>query len=138
MQGRSTEGAGQEHLAGEPAGHDASGNLRLHDFGRYLRQRIVEDFAGAGREASVKYIDPSYTIRGVPANPYDSVYCIRLAHAAVHAAMAGRTDLVVGRWRGRFVHVPMPLVVSSRNQVDPHGDLWLSVLEATGQPPLLT
>ncbi|WP_326554531.1 ATP-dependent 6-phosphofructokinase [Micromonospora sp. NBC_01813] len=131
------EGAGQEHLAGEPAGHDASGNLRLHDFGRYLRQRIVEDFASAGVEASLKYIDPSYTIRGVPANPYDSVYCIRLAHAAVHAAMAGRTDLVVGRWRGRFVHVPMPLVVSTRNQVDPRGDLWLSVLEATGQPPLI-
>lgn len=74
----------------------------------------------------------------MPANPYDSVYCIRLAHAAVHAAMAGRTDLVVGRWRGRFVHVPMPLAVSTRNQVDPYGDLWLSVLETTGQPPLLT
>ncbi|MDG4828185.1 ATP-dependent 6-phosphofructokinase [Solwaraspora sp. WMMD1047] len=129
------EGAGQEHLATGPAGHDASGNQRLHDFGRYLRQRIIDEFAGAGVEASLKYIDPSYTIRGVPANPYDSVYCIRLAHAAVHAAMAGRTELVVGRWRGRFVHVPMPLVVGSRNQVDPDGDLWLSVLEATGQPP---
>jgi 6-phosphofructokinase 1 len=129
------EGAGQEHLAAGSAGHDASGNQRLHDFGRYLRQRIVDEFAGAGVEASLKYIDPSYTIRGVPANPYDSVYCIRLAHAAVHAAMAGRTELVVGRWRGRFVHVPMPLVVGSRNQVDPDGDLWLSVLEATGQPP---
>jgi 6-phosphofructokinase len=72
-----------------------------------------------------------YTIRSVPANPYDSVYCIRLAHAAVHAAMAGRTGMVVGR----FVHVPIALAISTRNQVDPDGDLWLSVLEATGQPP---
>ncbi|HET9517328.1 MAG TPA: ATP-dependent 6-phosphofructokinase [Actinoplanes sp.] len=132
------EGAGQEYLEREPRGHDASGNLLLHDFGRYLSQRIVKDFAGAGLEANVKYIDPSYTIRSVPANPYDSVYCIRLAHSAVHAAMAGRTEMVVGRWRGRFVHVPMPLVISKRNQVDPEGDLWLSVLETTGQPPHFT
>ena len=95
-------------------------------------------------ELNLKYIDPSYVIRSVPANPYDSVYCIRLAHAAVHAAMAGRTEMVVGRWHGRFVHVPMPLAISTRNQVDPDGDLWMSVLEATGQPsrwgprPLLT
>jgi 6-phosphofructokinase 1 len=70
----------------------------------------------------------------VPANPYDSVYCIRLAHAAVHAAMAGRTEMVVGRWRGRFVRVPTRLAIATRNQVDPDGDLWMSVLEATGQP----
>jgi 6-phosphofructokinase 1 len=72
-------------------------------------------------------------MRNVPANPYDSVYCVRLAQAAVHAAMSGSTEMVVGRWRRRFVH-PMALAVSQRNQVDPHGDLWMSVLEATGQP----
>jgi 6-phosphofructokinase 1 len=129
------EGAGQEYLTDEPAGLDASGNVRLHDFGQYLRRRIGGHLAAAGVEANLKYIDPSYTIRGVPANPYDSVYCIRLAHAAVHAAMAGRTEMVVGRWRGRFVHVPIAMATSHRNQVDPNGDLWLSVLEATGQPP---
>ncbi|MEN3310560.1 MAG: 6-phosphofructokinase 1, partial [Micromonosporaceae bacterium] len=143
------EGAGQEYLAHEPAGRaagrgglqpaldsrDASGNLLLRDFGRYLRQRIAAHLGAAGVEANLKYIDPSYIIRSVPANPYDSVYCIRLAHAAVHAAMAGRTEMVVGRWRGRFVHVPIALAISARNQVDPDGDLWQSVLEATGQPP---
>jgi 6-phosphofructokinase 1 len=128
------EGAGQEYLAGEQGGRDASGNLRLHDFGQYLRRRVGDHFAAAGTEANLKYIDPSYTIRSVPANPYDSVYSIRLAHAAVHAAMAGRTGMVVGWWRGRFVHVPIALAVSTRNQVDPDGDLWLSVLEATAQP----
>ena len=114
---------------------DASGNQRLGDFGIFLREKITGHFADKGLECNLKYIDPSYAIRSVPANPYDSVYCIRLAHSAVHAAMAGRTAMVVGRWRGRFVHVPMTTAISSRNQVDPDGDLWMSVLEATGQPP---
>ena len=130
------EGAGQEYLSQN--GTDASGNRRLGDFGVYLRGRILADFAAAGEEANLKYIDPSYVIRSVPANPYDSVYCLRLAQAAVHAAMAGRTEMVVGSWRGRFVHVPIPLAVASRNQVDPEGDLWMSVLEATGQPTTFT
>ncbi|HLL68913.1 MAG TPA: ATP-dependent 6-phosphofructokinase [Micromonosporaceae bacterium] len=131
------EGAGQEYLAPAGTGHgatDASGNAKLRDFGLYLRGRIADDFAAADTEVNLKYIDPSYIIRSVPANPYDSVYCTRLAHAAVHAGMAGRTEMVVGRWHGRFVHVPMSLAISRRNLVDPHGDLWLSVLEATGQP----
>lgn len=128
------EGAGQELLDGEEAVGDASGNAGLRDIGGLLRRRIAEHFAAAGSPASVRYIDPSYAIRSVPANPYDSVYCVRLAQAAVHAAMSGRTEMVVGRWRRRFVHIPMALAVSKRNQVDPHGDLWMSVLEATGQP----
>jgi len=129
------EGAGQEFLAesGHP-GHDASGNRRLRDIGQFLRHRIADHFSEHGLEMNMKYIDPSYAIRSVPANPYDSVHCIRLAHAAVHAAMAGRTAMVVGRWRGRFVHVPISLAISKSNQVDPDGDLWMSVLEATGQP----
>jgi 6-phosphofructokinase 1 len=132
------EGAGQEHLTDLPeasAAADASGNARLRDFGSLLTRQVTEYFAAADTELNLKYIDPSYVIRSVPANPYDSVYCIRLAQAAVHAAMAGRTEMVVGRWRRRFVHLPIPVAVSRRNQVDPGGDLWLSVLETTGQPP---
>jgi 6-phosphofructokinase 1 len=128
------EGAGQEHLEGEEAGVDASGNVRLRDIQRLLQRRITEDFAAHGQELNLKLLDPSYVIRSVPANPYDSVYCVRLAHAAVHAAMAGRTDVVVGRWHGRFVHIPIPVSISRSNTVDPDGDLWLSVLESTGQP----
>jgi 6-phosphofructokinase 1 len=127
------EGAGQ-HLFDGSHGTDASGNARLHDVGLHLKQRITEHFASLGRELNLKYIDPSYNIRSVPANPYDSGYCIRLAHNAVHAAMSGRTEMVVGRWHGRFVHVPMPLAIHERYQVDPNGDLWMSVLESTGQP----
>jgi 6-phosphofructokinase 1 len=129
------EGAGQNLLQRGERSTDASGNVKLHDIGQLLRQRIADHFAAAGAEVNMRYIDPSYAIRSVPANAYDSAYCMRLAHAAVHAAMAGRTDMVVGRWHGRFVHLPIPLATSSRNQVDPNGDLWMSVLEATGQPP---
>jgi len=128
------EGAGQDLMAGVETGVDASGNRKLNDIGLLLRSRITEHFSSAGVELNLKYIDPSYAIRSVEANPYDSVYCLRLAQNAVHAAMAGRTAMVVGRWHGRFVHIPMSLAVSHRNQVEPSGDLWLSVLEATGQP----
>lgn len=127
------EGAGQELFPADDR-VDASGNKKLQDVGRLLRQRVTEHFEAAGMDLNLRYIDPSYVIRSVPANPYDSVYCTRLAHAAVHAAMAGRTNMVVGRWRRRFVHIPIGLAVSSRNRVDPNGDLWWSVLEATGQP----
>jgi 6-phosphofructokinase 1 len=128
------EGAGQEHIVGEEPGRDASGNVRLGDVGRMLRRLITEHLDDAKVENNVRYFDPSYAIRSVPANPYDSAYCLRLAHAAVHAAMAGRTEVIVARRRRRFVHIPMALAVSRRNHVDPLGDLWMSVLEATGQP----
>ncbi len=128
------EGAGQD-LTDQDGARDASGNMRLADIGRLLRDRIAEDFAAAGCGLNLRYVDPGYAIRSVPANAYDAVFCIRLAQAAVHAAMAGRTAMVVGRWHGRFVHLPISLVTSSRNLVDPDGDLWMSVLEATGQPP---
>jgi 6-phosphofructokinase 1 len=127
------EGAGQD-LMDAGGGTDASGNKKLTDIGPWLRDRMTSHFKSIGVELNLKYIDPSYAIRSVPANPHDSVYCVRLAHNAVHAAMSGRTETVIGRWRGRFVHVPMSLAIRQRNTVDPHGDLWMSVLEATGQP----
>jgi 6-phosphofructokinase 1 len=128
------EGAGQEFLVSEPTSADASGNVRLHDILRLLEIRITEEFAAHEMELNLKLLNPSYVIRSVPANAYDSVYCVRLAHAAVHAAMAGRTEVVVGRWHGRFVHIPIAVAISRRSTVDPDGDLWMSVLEATGQP----
>jgi 6-phosphofructokinase 1 len=130
------EGAGQDLFTHNGA-TDASGNARLADIGALLRERITGDFAASGEELSLRYVDPGYAIRSVPANGWDAVYCLRLAQAAVHAAMAGRTAMVVGRWHGRFVHIPIPVATGSRNQVDPNGDLWMSVLEATGQPERL-
>jgi 6-phosphofructokinase 1 len=128
------EGAGQELIPEPDHGIDASGNLRFKDIGGYIRARLIDEFAGHDADLNIRYFDPSYAIRSVPANPYDSVYCLRLAHGAAHAGMAGRTATVVGRYHGRTVNLPMRLVVSGRNQVDPRGDLWQSVLEATDQP----
>ena len=131
------EGAAQEMVAHEAAGgpdRDKSGNAKLKDVGVFLRDRLGVAFSQAGREVTLKYMDPSYTIRSVPASPSDSVYCWNMARNAVHAAMAGNTEMLVGRWHGRFVHVPMPLAIRSRKQVGAGDDLWMSVIEATGQP----
>lgn len=127
------EGAGQDLLADLQA-TDASGNRRLGDIGRFLEAEIQGHYRSLGRELTLKYIKPSYAIRAVPAKAFDSVYCVRLAQAAAHAGMAGRTDMVVGRRHNRFVHVPIDTVVSHGNTVAPDGDLWLSVLESTAQP----
>jgi len=127
------EGAGQE-LMPRGEGTDASGNKKLVDIGIFLKDRITAYFNEIQTELNLKYIDPSYVIRSVPANPYDSVLCIRLAHNAVHAAMSGRTEMIVSRLHMRFVNVPMPLAIRERNTVDPNGDLWMTVLESTGQP----
>jgi 6-phosphofructokinase 1 len=127
------EGAGQDGLEAGGA-TDPSGNQALGDIGLHLRSAITEHFDEQGTPLTLKYIDPGYAIRSVRADPHDSVYCVRLAQAAVHAGMAGRTDMVVGRRHNRFVHVPISLVVSEGNRVAPDGDLWLSVLESTAQP----
>jgi 6-phosphofructokinase 1 len=127
------EGAGQ-NLLDETAEFDASGN-RLHgDIGVYLKEVIPERFQARGTSVSLKYIDPSYMIRSLPANARDANFCLRLGHAAVHAGMAGKTDTVVGSWRRRLTHVPIPMAVASRKQVDTNGYLWQTVLSVTDQP----
>ena len=127
------EGAGQ-HLMQPQGGTDASGNLKYGDIGPFLKKAIEAHFKLGGKEVNIKYIDPSYVIRSVPASPQDAIYCLRLAQNAVHAAMAGKTNMVVGRWHGHYVNLPMSVVTVRRRKVNPHGDLWVTVLEATGQP----
>ncbi len=122
------------HLFGDDGARDASGNARLPDVGVAVRDAIVASFAARRRAVCLKYIDPSYHIRSVPATPADSVYCWQMARNAVHAAMAGNTRMLIGRWHGHFVHVPMALATRRRKRVDPDGDLWMSVIESTGQP----
>ena len=128
------EGAGQE-LMETDGGTDASGNKKLGDIGVFLKGRIENYFKEKKTDLNLKYIDPSYMIRSVPASPQDRIYCMRLGQAAVHAAMAGKTGLVVARWHSSYIHLPVAVATSARRTVDPGGDLWLSVLESTGQPP---
>lgn len=126
------EGSGQHFCT--VGGTDKSGNKKLGDIGTFLRDRIIEHFKTIKNPVSVKYIDPSYMIRGVPATPVDSVLCFRLAAYAAHAAMSGRTELIIGKWHGRFCHVPIQIAVSERQCVNPHGEMWSAVIDATGQP----
>jgi 6-phosphofructokinase 1 len=125
------EGAGQDLVPSEDT--DASGNKKLADIGLFLKQAITEHFKASDNPVSVKYIDPSYTIRSAPANANDSGFCFQLAENAVHAAMAGRTRMVTGLWNGHFVHVPMGKAIEARKKINPRESLWQSVLENTGQ-----
>ncbi|MEW5722939.1 MAG: ATP-dependent 6-phosphofructokinase [Thermodesulfobacteriota bacterium] len=130
------EGAGQRYCAGAKGETDASGNIKLGDIGVYLRDRIKEFFEEHGLELNLKYIDPSYEIRSVPANANDRIYCGFLGQQAVHAGMAGKTGLVISMLNNKYVHVPIKMAINHRRQVNPNGALWLSVLESTGQPNL--
>ncbi len=127
------EGAGQDLFPQSSQETDASGNVKLNDIGMLLREEIGHYFRDRGRPVTIKYIDPSYMIRGRAANPLDSELCLALGQHAVHAGMAGRTNLMVGRWHRDYIHVPIAQAVMPR-QLDPEGEVWRRVLEATGQP----
>ncbi|MBQ1265260.1 MAG: ATP-dependent 6-phosphofructokinase [Proteobacteria bacterium] len=130
------EGAGQNHLKASNA-VDASGNKILNDIGVFLKNRIAELAKRDGVTLNLKYIDPSYIIRGSEANPNDSIYCSRLGANAVHAAMCGKTGVLMSMLHDRYVHIPIMLSIGKRNVVDPEGDLWRDVIIQTGQPALM-
>ncbi len=132
-----SEGAGQDLLE-TAGGTDASGNKKLGDIGVFLKNEITKHFEQKNRHINLKYIDPSYIIRSAVASPTDSLYCSRLGNNAVHAAMAGKTKIVISLVNNHFVHVPIRLVVSTRNFVDPESSLWRDVIEATHQPVQMT
>ncbi|MDW7771866.1 MAG: ATP-dependent 6-phosphofructokinase [Desulfobulbaceae bacterium] len=130
------EGAGQDLMINDrkKLGTDPSGNLKLGDIGLFLKQRITDFFAREQIDITLKYIDPSYTIRSQPANAYDSVFCLLLGYNAVHAGMTGRTNMFIGHGNNQFTHVPIPLAAYKRKKIDPHGRMWEDVISCTGQP----
>ncbi len=130
------EGAGQ-NLLPKSAVTDASGNAILGDIGEYLQGEISAYFKKEKVKAVLKFIDPSYMIRSIPANATDRVYCGLLGQCAVHAAMAGRTHMVVAKIQSRFVHLPLDLVTKQRRRLNIQSDLWRAVLESTGQGRLV-
>jgi 6-phosphofructokinase 1 len=129
------EGAGQHLLECEDA-RDASGNRKLADIGLFLKDRIERYLKAEKMPASVKYFDPSYYIRSLPAAAVDSLLCERFARAAVHAAMAGKTDMLVGLWHNHLVNVPLAISAGARKRIDLESELWSSVLSLTGQEKL--
>jgi 6-phosphofructokinase 1 len=130
------EGAGQKFFEDKKNERDASGNIRLKDIGLFLKETISTYFADKGIDISIKYIDPSYMIRSLPANANDRVFCNFLGRNSVHAGMAGKTSMLIGHWNNHFVHVPMQVIADKRKKVDPKGSLWRSTLGATGQGSL--
>jgi len=128
------EGAGQDLLEADPSACDASGNVKLNDIGPFLRAKIEAFFNAEGIPVVIRYFDPSYQVRSRPANSEDALLCDLFARHAVHAAMAGKTGVVIGFLHERFIHVPIELLATHTKRLDPTGGWWRSVLAATGQP----
>ena len=130
------EGAGQDYVHTD--GKDASGNKKLGDIGTFLKEKIKSYFEEKRIPVTLKYIDPSYIIRTQPAAPNDSFYCSLLGAHAVHAAMAGKTNMLVSLLNDRYVYLPIDAATCRRNYVNPEGHLWRDVLETTQQPVSMT
>lgn len=128
------EGAGQDLLKVDTAARDASGNVKLKDIGPFLREKIEVFFKAEGIPVVIRYFDPSYQVRSRPANSEDALLCDLFARHAVHAAMAGKTGVVIGFLHERFIHVPIELLVAHTKRLDPASGWWRSVLADTGQP----
>ena len=126
------EGAGQEYV--QTSGSDASGNKKLGDAGTWLVDSLKNFYKDDNREVNVKYIDPTYMIRALPANSADNIYCTLLAHSAVHGSFAGYTGFITGPVNERIAYIPTELVVTNKNRVDTNSRMWGRVLFSTGQP----
>jgi 6-phosphofructokinase 1 len=126
------EGAGQEHTS-QTGEKDASGNPVLGDITTLIKSNIKQYFAERNIDYTLKSIDPSYIIRSIPANANDRVYCGFLGNNAVHAAMSGKTGMVVTNLQGCYAHLPLSMVTLGRRKLDPDSDFWRTVLESTGQ-----
>lgn len=127
------EGAGQHLMGGGEDRYDASGNVRLKDVGLFMREQIEKYFKSQDIPCVLRYFDPSYLIRSVPASAEDAILCDFYARNAVHAAMAGKTGLVIGQQHDIFTHVPIELLSQHRKQLDLNSPAWLGVLASTGQ-----
>jgi 6-phosphofructokinase 1 len=128
------EGAGQNLLENKGEERDASGNVKLKDIGLFLREKIGSYFRAEKIPVMMRYLDPSYIIRSVPADAEDAILCDQYARNAVHAAMAGKTGLVIGLLHDHFIHVPIEMLAKQVKRVDPNGSIWHAVLATTGQP----
>lgn len=127
------EGAGQDLFTPDKLKKDDSGNIKGEDIGLLLKERIEQYFKSEQIPIVMRYIDPSYIIRSSAANSEDAILCDFFARNAVHAAMAGKTGLVIGYLHDRFIHVPIELLASRKKSMDPQSFQWKAVLATTGQ-----
>ncbi|XP_074273731.1 ATP-dependent 6-phosphofructokinase 6-like [Silene latifolia] len=114
---------------------DASGNKIFKDVGLWMSHMIREHFAKPDKiNVTLKYIDPTYMIRAVPANASDNVYCTILAQSAVHGAMAGYTGFTVGPVNGRECYIPFYRITGQQHKVVITDRMWARLLSSTNQP----
>ena len=125
------EGAGQYLFDKNEEVLDKSGNVLHRNIGLYLKAQLQKIAKKHEFDMNIKYFDPSYMIRSLPAHGTDAVFCLMLAQSAAHAAMAGFTDMVVGHWSDSFTNVPIALATKERKKIDPNGPLWRSVKAVT-------
>ncbi len=128
------EGAGQNFVSRAINETDASGNIKLGDIGLFLKKELKQHLTNYGIQVSMKYFDPSYMIRATSPNSSDQLYCSRLARAAAHAAMSGKTGMLIGHWYDLLTHVPFHTLENQSRKINIDGELWFSVRESTGQP----
>eukprot|EP00930_Biecheleria_cincta_P074046 TRINITY_DN6127_c0_g3_i2.p1 TRINITY_DN6127_c0_g3~~TRINITY_DN6127_c0_g3_i2.p1 ORF type:complete len:2608 (+),score=545.13 TRINITY_DN6127_c0_g3_i2:58-7881(+) len=128
------EGCG-DTLIKSGAETDAGGNRVLADVGPWLKDTITARFKSIGRPLSIKYIDPTYMIRSVPANSFDSTYCSTLGQMAVHGAMGGYSGITVGKIYEQYVYLPIHAITQQKGKrVNPNGRWFNRMVEATKQP----
>jgi 6-phosphofructokinase 1 len=128
------EGAGQDLFPTSAEERDASGNLKIKDIGVFLKQKIEAYFKAEKMPMALRYFDPSYFIRSSRADSEDSILCDLYARNAVHAAMAGKTGLVIGQIHDHFVHVPIEELTGKKKRLRLESSAWHAVLASTGQP----
>lgn len=130
------EGLGDTLIKGE--GVDAGGNKKLADVGPWFKKQIEARFKELQIPLSIKYIDPSYQVRAVPPDAFDSVYCAVLAQNAVHGAMSGYTGFTVGKIDENYVLLPIQAITERQSKtVDVHGKDFSRMVYSTKQPRMV-
>ncbi|KAH0464723.1 hypothetical protein IEQ34_004826 [Dendrobium chrysotoxum] len=133
------EGAGQNLIPrteSQKAEEDESGNPVFLDVGPWLKSELNNWWKRdhPGELFTLKYIDPTYMIRAVPANATDNLYCTLLAHSSIHGAMAGYTGFVSGQINGNYAYIPIEEVAAAKNAVDVKDHKWAWLRSVTNQP----
>ena len=107
----------------------------VEDIGIVIKKEIIKKSEEIGIEVNLKYMDPTYVVRAVPANEYDCNLCAKLAESAVHCAFAGFTNFSVGMINNKPCMIPLDKMCGkAERKVEFNSDDYLMLLASTGQP----
>ena len=112
-----------------------SNGRTIDDIGLLIKKEIIEKSEELGFEINLKYMDPTYVVRAVPANEYDCNLCAKLAESAVHCAFAGYTNFSVGMINNKPCMIPVEKMCGKNmRKVLYNSEDYLMLLSSTGQP----